>query len=217
MILYINNGKNKKVYLKESQITSLKEDVFASEKRGKNKVKLSYNKRKSTDTIRNIGSLNAQELVNTSKMDQNNSDTYEVPLKGGITSYNITSIRGTEIMHYFKNKFAKMDLDLDGDGKKETYELFMEDDEYREFFNQFYAKVNKVIIDVMSNFGDVKFSGVSIMPVPSSSNFNDMVAKQMAKYTTVNGLKVIAINKDMFKKDMTNLQKDKDFIDNNKE
>ena len=148
MILYINNGKNKKVYLKESQITSLKEDVFASEKRGKNKVKLSYNKRKSTDTIRNIGSLNAQELVNTSKMDQNNSDTYEVPLKGGIMSYNITSIRGTEIMHYFKNKFAKMDVDLDGDGQKETYELWMDDPEYQEFFKQFYSKVNNVVSHV---------------------------------------------------------------------
>ena len=38
--------------------------------------------------------------VGTKKMDQNNADTYEVDLKGGITSYNITSIQGTKVMHY---------------------------------------------------------------------------------------------------------------------
>ena len=37
-------------------------------------------------------------------------------------------------MHYFKNKFAKMDIDLDGDGQKESYELWMDDPEYKAYF-----------------------------------------------------------------------------------
>ena len=139
----------KRVFLKEAQLSlipnTISEDVFASGRKGKNKIQLSYKKRASAAPTKNFGTLNPTELLNTGKMDQNNSDTYEVPLKGGIISYNITSIRGTEIMHYFKNKFAKMDIDLDGDGEKESYELFMEDAEYQEFFKQFYAKVNNVI------------------------------------------------------------------------
>ena len=139
MILYnYNNIISKIIHINENQLFSLKEDVYASGKKGKNRIQLSYKKRASSAPTKNFGTLNPAELLNTGKMDQNNSDTYEVPLKGGIMSYNITSIRGTEIMHYFKNKFAKMDVDLDGDGQKETYELWMDDPEYQEFFKQFY-------------------------------------------------------------------------------
>ncbi len=129
MILYTNENNGKKVYISENKVSLLNEDVFASKKKGKNKIQLSYNKRTSDAITKNRGNLTPAELLNTGKMDQNNSDTYEVPLKGGIMSYNITSIKGTEIMHYFKNKYAKMEVDLNGDGQKEEYELFMEDPE----------------------------------------------------------------------------------------
>ena len=218
MILYVSNRKPKKVYIKENKI-SLLEDVYASGRKGKNKIQLSYKKRASSAPTKNFGTLNPAELLNTGKMDQDNSDTYEVPLKGGIMSYNITSIRGTEIMHYFKNKFAKMDIDLDGDGEKESYELIMEDGEYQEFFKQFYAKINNVISHVANGLydGKVKFSGVSIYPVPSSSGFNVIVAKQLAKFVTFNGLRVVDINSNLFKKDLSNLQKDEEFVNKNKD
>lgn len=214
--------KPKKVYISEDKLSLLmNEDVFASGKKGRNKIQLSYNKRLNTNRTRNTGSLNPAELLNTGKMDQTNSDTYEVPLKGGIMSYNITSIRGTEIMHYFKNKFAKMDIDLDGDGMKESYDLFMEDSEYKAFFNQFYSKVNNVISSVVEELynkskGKVKFSGVSIFPVPSSSDFNVTIANQLASRVKLANLGVQVINPQLFHKDLTNLQKDEDFINKNK-
>lgn len=199
----------------------INEDVFASGKKGRNKIQLSYNKRKSSNPTKNFGTLNPAELLNTGKMDQNNSDTYEVPLKGGIMSYNITSIRGTEIMHYFKNKHAKMDLDLNGDGEKESYDLWMDDPEYNAFFKQFYSKVNNVISNAINEFkmqyGEkVNFSGVSIYPVPSSSGFNSKMATDLSRYVKIDGLSVVAINSSMFKKDLSNLQKDNEFINKNK-
>jgi len=222
MIIYTENLNPKKVYICEDKLKLLSEDVFASKKRGKNKIQLSYNKRASDSLTRNRGNLTPSELLNTGKMDQNNSDTYEVPLKGGIVSYNITSIRGTEIMHYFKNKCAKIEADLNGDGKKEEYELFMEDPEYKEFFNQFYSKVNNVISYVSNELynnskGEIKFSGVSIYPVPSSSNFNKTVALQLEKYVNFNGLPITVINDKLFRKDLSNLQKDNDFVNKNKD
>ena len=212
----------KEIVIKESQLGLLNEDVFASRKKGRNKLQLSYNKRTSDKQTKNFGQLNPGELLNTGKMDQDNSDTYEVPLKGGITSYNITSIRGTEIMHYFKNKYAQMNVDLDGDGEKETYELFMEDPEYQEFFKQFYSKVNNVVSYATNKLyqesgGKVNFSGISIYPVPSSSNFNVTVANQLSNYVKLNGLPVVTISTELFKKDLSNLQKDKDFINKNKQ
>ena len=213
-----------KIILNEGQLglINIDEDVFASKKKGRNKLQLSYNKRTSANQTKNFGQLNPGELLNTGKMDQNNSDTYEVPLKGGIMSYNITSIKGTEIMHYFKNKYAQMSLDLNGDGEKETYELFMEDPEYQEFFRQFYAKVNNVVSYATNEIyeetgGKIKFNGVSIYPVPSSSDFNEITAKQMQQYVKLNGLPVIKIDKGLFQKDLSNLQKDEDFINKNKD
>lgn len=222
MIFYGNSAEWKKIHINESKVPLLCEDVYASNKKGRNKIQISYKKRPSDSGTKNFGSLNPNELLNTGKMDQDNSDTYEVPLKGGIVSYNITSIRGTAIMHYFKNKFAKMDLDLDGDGEKESYELFMENDEYQQFFRRFYAKINYVVSRVCKELynksnGKIEFSGVSICPVPSSSGFNTMVAKQLAEYTKINGLKVVDIDAGMFRKDLANLKKDEEFIDKNKE
>ena len=45
------------------------------------------------------------DYVKTDKMDSLGGDTYEVPLKGGITSYNITSKNGSLVMKYFKHFF----------------------------------------------------------------------------------------------------------------
>ena len=104
MIIHLK-AENKKVYISEEQLLRLNEDVFVSDVKG-HKAKLSYNKRQSDKAIRNLGNYNSFDMVNTNKMDQNNHDTYIVPLKGGLNSYNITSIRGTEVMHYFKNKFS---------------------------------------------------------------------------------------------------------------
>lgn len=42
------------------------------------------------------------DRLKTDKMDEDSANTYEVMLKGGIVSYNITDIMGTEVMHYFK-------------------------------------------------------------------------------------------------------------------
>lgn len=200
----------------------LNEDVYASGQKGRNKIQLTYKKRQSSNPTKNFGTLNPAELLNTGKMDQNNADTFEVPLKGGIMSYNITSIRGTEIMHYFKNKHAKMDVDLNGDGQKESYDLWMDDPEYQAFFKQFYTKVNNVVENAINNFrnqsnSNVNFSGVSIYPVPSSSDFNRTMANNLSHYVKIAGLNVVTINSSMFRKDLTNLQKDKDFIKKNKD
>lgn len=201
----------------------LNEDVYASGKRGKNQIQLTYNKRQSADRIRNVGTLNPFELLNTGKMDQDNSDTYEVPLKGGIMSYNITSIRGTEIMHYFKNKHAKMSVDLNGDGEKENYDLWMADPEYQAFMKQFSKKVGYVVNSAIDNFrqqsgnNNLSFTGISIYPVPSSSGFNVQMANTLANNIQIAGMNVTTINQSMFKKDLTNLQKDTDFINKNKD
>ena len=53
------------------------------------------------------GNAKATDKLGTDKMDSNDASTYEVPLKGGIMSYNITDIQGTQIMHYFKKTWAK--------------------------------------------------------------------------------------------------------------
>jgi hypothetical protein len=223
MILYVNENNGKKVYISEDKVSLLDEDVFASKKRGKNKIQLSYKKRNDNlDFTKNHGNLNAGELLNTGKMDRDNSDTYIVPLKGGIDSYNITSINGTEIMHYFKNKFAKMDIDLDGDGSKESYELIMADDEYREFFENFYKKVNNVVTYAVNKIyeetnGEIKFNGVSVYGVPSSSNFNNQMASNLSGRVKLSSLPVVQINSGLFSKDLSNLKKDTDFINKNKD
>lgn len=217
MILNIND-KSKRIYIPESKISVIVEDVFANKRLGKNRLQITYNKRNSDSRIRNLGSLNPFDMINTGKMDQNNEDTFIVPLKGGIDSYNITSIRGTEIMHYFKNKFASMKLDLDGDGVRESYDLWMEDNEYREFMNQFCAKVNIVVNYAIRKMGAVEnFKGISIYPVPSSSGFNTLMANQLAGRVRFANLPVIAIDSAMFIKDEENIKADEDFMNKNSE
>ena len=131
MVLYANNMTSKKIYINEEQLQRLNEDVYVSGLKRK-KAKLSYDKRQNADRVRNMGNYNSSDMLNTGKMDQNNADTFIVPLKGGINSYNITSIKGTEVMHYFKNKFSNKatNINIDVNGEKSEYELMMEDSEY---------------------------------------------------------------------------------------
>ena len=90
----------KVIKLLEEQFNRLFENVAITDlkrrKNGKGKAQISYNKGKNID---------ASNYLKTDKMDANNSDTYIVPLKGGIDSYNITDIHGLNIMHYFQYIF----------------------------------------------------------------------------------------------------------------
>ena len=224
MILYSNGIKSKSVYINESQLCALKEDVFVSNLRG-NKAKLSYNKRPSERATRNIGNYTSFDMLDTGKMDQNNHDTHIVRLKGGINSYNITSIKGTEVMHYFKNKASNKstNIKLNVNGENSEYELMMEDSEFNEFLDVFCKKVSNVVNMVSKELSssDKNFSGfrgVSIYPVPSSSNFNENMANILERYNIgISGLPCRKIDTRIFEKDLSDLQKDNDFIDKNKE
>ena len=169
---------------------------------------------------RYTGNLKSSDMVKTDKMDMNNADTYEVPLKGGIISYNITSINGQEVMHYFKRYFEhqKTMMKLDVNGKSDEYELTMEKNEFNKFMNRFRTKVWAVISHCIGEYKGMGFvpSGICIYPVPSSSNFNVKMA-EILNGGAIGGLPVITIDQNLFLKDLRNLEKDKDFINKNKE
>lgn len=219
MILY--GQRSKKVIINESQVSIL-EDVFVNNlDKKRKKAKLKYDKRTNFGRIRNKGNIMPLDIINTSKMDKDDADTFVVPLKGGINSYNITSIRGDEVMHYFKRYFSKQTSDITvlDNGKKERYELEMEDDEFSSFMNQFYQKVSNVIDHAIEGFkkdGKNDFHEVVIYPIPSSSNFNVEMADRLAHLYSYNGLPIRVIDKSIFTKDLKNLEKDQEFIDKNK-
>ena len=202
----------------------LSEDVFVSGLKGK-KAKLSYNKRASDAAIRNKGNYTSADMVNTGKMDQDNADTYIVPLKGGIQSYNITSIRGVEVMHYFKNKWDRKttNINIEVNGDKKEYELWMDDPEFQNFLKIFAGKVSKVVNHYSKELAKkdkdfAGFKGVSIYPVPSSSRFNETMAEKLEFFNIgISGLPCRKINTAIFKKDLSDLEKDNDFINKNKE
>ena len=220
MVLYTNNMNPKKIYINEEQLQRLNEDVYVSGLKRK-KAKLSYDKRQNADRVRNMGNYNSSDMLNTGKMDQNNADTFIVPLKGGINSYNITSIKGTEVMHYFKNKTTNINIEVNGE--KSEYELMMEDSEFREFLETFCFKVSNVVNHVSKEIASKDknfkgFKGVSIYPVPSSSRFNTEMAAILQKFNIgISGLPCRKIDTRLFEKDLSDLQKDQDFINKNKE
>ena len=85
----------------KSVICALTEDAYINNLNTKNKTaNITYQKGNSAYK-RKV----SNDYLDTSMMDKLDKDTYEVPLKGGITSYNITTINGTKVMHYFKNYF----------------------------------------------------------------------------------------------------------------
>ena len=104
-----------RINLKEEQFKRLaiiKEDVYINNlkrKANKNVANLTYSK----NSTFNKGNKVSSDMRKTGLMDnQNGSTTYEVPLKGGLMSYNITDINGTEVMHYFKRQFEKRDTKI---------------------------------------------------------------------------------------------------------
>ena len=216
----------KNLIISENQLNRLflTEDVFIGDVKGK-KAKLTYNKRQPDARTRNKGNYNSSDMLKTDKMDQDNADTYVVPLKGGIDSYNITSIKGTEVMHYFKNKWSKKqtNISLDVNGQKKEFELDMEDTEFQQFLQTFVKKVSNVVEYVSQNLAKNDknfkgFSGISIYPVPSSSNFNESMARILAQNNiSVGGLTPRIVDTHLFEKDLSDLERDEDFINKNRE
>ena len=222
MILYTNNMHPKRIYINEEQLQKLNEDVYTQSLDNNNKkAKITYQKGVDS-SVKDV--INSGEGLKTDKMDSMNSDTYIVPLKNGINSYNITSIDGKEIMHYFKRHFSnqatKMMVDF---GKsKEEYELEMENREIRDFLRQFAEKVTFVIEDYVSKHKELtnrkiyKLSQVCVYPVKSSSNFNSKIVDLLLNYKqSIYGLPVLKLNENLLKKDISNIQKDEDFIAKN--
>lgn len=203
----------------KSVLSRLNEDVYVNKLNDKSKTaNITYKTGKAERGTKMVYG----DSLGTEKMDQLNSDTIIVPLKGGINSYNITSINGVAVMHYFKNYFDRKKTtisvsDADTD-KKEDYQLKMDEREFNNFKKMFFEKVNKVIQYKLMEFGNVKFEKVSIYPVPSSSKFNSTMAKEM-ETMVFSGVKggTQVINQDLFKKDLKNLEVDTDFIEHNKD
>lgn len=196
---------------------TMNENVYVNglDKRNK-KVNLTYN-----TNDRMVGRIQRYvDNVGTKKMDQNNADTYEVDLKGGITSYNITSIQGTKVMHYFKNYFKKQATTIDvvdDKNKTQSYEMDMEKSEFDRFMHTFIEKVNAVVNKCVSEFKssspDIELSGISIYPVKSSSNFNIEMARELKKRMP----NIHIVDENLFNKDLANLRKDTEFIKKNKD
>lgn len=188
------------------------EGVYVNGIKG-NKATLSYGK----GMTRHTGNLMAQDMIKTDKMDANNSDTYLVPLKGGIISYNITSISGQEVMHYFKNYWEHKKAEVvmkNAQGEKESYELEMEKREFNEFLMQFINKVSLVVKHYLSTKNIGEISKISIYPVPSSSNFNEKMAEELLGMA-IGGLQIQVIDQNLFRKDTSDIQRDNDFISKN--
>lgn len=202
-------------------VQPLLEDVFVSSIKG-NKANLSYRHRQSLKPTKNFGNLSSIDMIDTSRMDQNNHDTFIVPLKGGIKSYNITSIRGEDVMHYFKNKFAnkKTEISLKTGEKTSTYQLMMQDSEFLDFLHMFIQKVSNVINYAVQNMQHVDNNdelSIVILPIPSSSNFNVEMAKILSRNGGISNYQVSMTSTQIFQKDLSNLQKDEEFIKKNKD
>lgn len=196
----------------------LDEDVFIN----------GTNKRKNTATLtydnrgykRNKGNLLGADMVKTTKMNNaSGSDTYEVKLKNGLTSYNITDINGTEVMHYFKKKFQHEKVQIKmGDT---SYDLEMVDSEFKQFMTDFLNKVNAVVQyhtnKLQKENKDITFEKICLYPVPSSSNFNTEMVKRIAGKHTINNLPCTIVNSSLLVKDTSKLTKDENFIQKNQE
>lgn len=196
------------------------EDVYVnniSKKGNKNIANLTYNKGGSF----NKGNKNSADMLKTGLMDNGGGQsTYEVPLKGGLISYNITDINGTEVMHYFKRELDNEETKIKIKG--EEYNLEMNVPEFKKFMETFLSKVNAVVEYRTEQFKeqnkDVVFDKVCIYPVPSSSNFNKAMTERIIRYNhTICNLPVQEINTALLQKNAKNLQKDEDFIDKNQD
>lgn len=214
----MNLNKNDIQYILETAYRLLKEDVFADKNKinKKNKtIGLTYNR-----AGRNYGNARKTDMLKTDKMDAQNSDTYEVTLKGGITSYNITDIKGTEVMHFFKRYYdnLKTEIKIDDGDVTELYKILMEKNDFNEFMETFKNKIEYVVEHYITknNIDISKLKGISIFPIESSSRFNDYMAKFLT-YMQINNLPIQLISKNMLVKDLRYFEADKDFIKKNKE
>lgn len=217
-ILYMKLKENDIKYIIKTACSLLKEDVFADKNKinKKNKtIGLTYNR-----AGRNYGNARKTDMLKTDKMDAQNSDTYEVILKGGITSYNITDIKGTEVMHFFKRYYdnLKTEIKIDDGDVTELYKILMEKNDFNEFMETFKNKIEFVVKHYIAknNIDISELKGISIFPIESSSRFNDYMAKFLT-YMQVNNLPIQLISKNMLVKDLRNFEADKDFIKKNKD
>lgn len=162
---------------------------------------------------RSKGSLYAAENLKTDLMDQTNQDTYEVTLKGGLKSYNITSIKGQYVMQYFKHYFDSQKAKAEYQGKE--YEMDMETNEFNQFMKQFIRKIEFVVKyrlnAIKSAHPEINFNTISIYPIKSSSNFNVKMAEELSKMS-ICGMNVQVIDTNILTKDLKNLQIDNDFV-----
>ena len=222
MILYGSNIRPKRIHISENKLFLLSEDVYTNRlDRNTKKANITYKKGQS---ISPNASRAPKEAIKTDKMDKSGSDTYIVPLKGGINSYNITDIDGQEIMHYFKRHFSNQDtsLQIKINGKTEDYKLGMEDSEFQAFLRQFIDKISFIVADYVSKHQELtngEMRGVSqicVYPVKSSSNFNSEIVDKINQYNqTIFGLPVVKLNETLLRKDVSNMQKDEDFLAKN--
>ena len=215
----------RKIYLTEEQVlniiqSSLNEKVYVNSLRNK-KANLTYTK--GSEYSKN--NQKVSDYLKTDKMDEQNSDTYEVTLKDGVICYNITSIRGSEVMHYFKdvwgsNKKATMTIKNTDTNQSEEYDLTMLKADEINFFNTFVKKVGFVVNYCLNKFKnqnpDFKFSGLSIYPVPSSSGFNKKMAELLSEHGLYN-MPVQEVNQALLVKSMNAIERDEDFIEKNKD
>lgn len=223
MILYGSNIRPKRIHISENKLFLLSEDVYTNRlDRNSKKANITYKK----GFNGTIGGSNRRpgEGIRTDKMDSNSSDTYIVPLKGGINSYNITDIDGKEIMHYFKRHFSSQDTSLQVkiNGKVEDYKVDMDDSEFQAFMRQFIDKISFVVADYVSKHQELtngEMRGVSqicVYPVKSSSNFNSKIVDLIKQYNqTIFGLPVVKLNETLLRKDVSKMQKDEDFLAKN--
>ena len=218
LVNHPKTGYNAKKTIKitEEQFHKLiNEDVYmASKDDNSKKINLKY-----TTNHGNLkGNLNPFDKLKTDKMDMLNKDTYEVPLKGGLMSYNITSINGSEIMHYFKRFFNRQRTTVRYN--KEDYDLEMEDVEFSHFMYNFLNKISNVVKYKTQEFKTenpkVDFTTFAVYAVPSSSKFNGEMAKRLL-FTRVGSLEPAIVGSEILKKDFSKVKRDEDFINKNKE
>ena len=209
-----NNNAQKLIPNELGTQTQLNELVYVNNIHGK-KANLTYN----TNPRNKDNKFLKTDTLSTEKMDQNNDATLEVPLKGGLMSYNITGINGTAVMHYFK-KYFQHEKEKIKDKEGNEYELEMLTNEFNAFMKQFKTKVWIVIKSAIQQFQsqDKKFKpvGISLYPVPSSSNFNVEMAK-ILEGGNIGGLPIQIISQNIFVKDLRNLSLDDDFINKNRQ
>ena len=207
--------------ISESLKEALKEDVYSDLTKIDNRKKtigLTYNTGRATYGTQ----ANPFDKLKTDKMDQDNADTYEVPLKGGIVSYNITDIKGNEIMHYFKrlwdNQETKISVKVSGNPKTDDYTLKMLAEDEKRFMARFKRKIEFVVSAWCdkNRKSTEEFKAISIYPVPSSSKFNAKMAELLSSMN-IHGLPIQIINQSLLVKDLRNLEKDTDFMEKNKE